>query len=68
MREMFAYILITGKTIEESRLSLIIRWRCARIGILKTLLLLIKMVVAWSTDVLLVTVGRNKNFIQITLN
>jgi hypothetical protein len=66
MKEMFVFTLITGKIIEENPQFLIIQKICAKTGIQKVSLPLIKMVANRNTDVPIVMVGRNKNFIQTT--
>jgi hypothetical protein len=68
MKEMSAFMLIIGKIIEENLLYLHILMKCAKIGIQKTLLLLIRMVAILSIDVHLVTVGKNRSFTLTILN
>lgn len=63
MREMYVSMHIIGKIIEENLLSLLIQKRCVKTGTQKILLLLTKMDATWSTDVNLVTDGKNKNSI-----
>ena len=60
-------MLITGRTIEGNLPYLAILKRCAKTGILKTSLLLIKMDANLSINVLTVMDGRNKNSTLITL-
>jgi hypothetical protein len=68
MKEMCAFTLIIGKIIEENLLYLHILMKCAKIGILKTLLLLIRMAAILSIDVHLVMVGKNRSFTLTILN
>lgn len=66
MKEMFVYMLITGKTIEESHLYSTIQKICAKIGIPKVSSHPIKMAANMNIDVHIVMVGRSKNSILTT--
>jgi hypothetical protein len=65
MKEMFVFMLITGKIIEGSLPFLIMQKICAKIGTRKVLLPHIKMVARMSIDVLSVTGGKSKSFTLI---
>lgn len=64
MKEMFASMRITGKTIEGNQVYSTIQKICARTGIQKVSSLHTKMVVYLNTNALTAMVGRNRSFIQ----
>jgi hypothetical protein len=68
MKGMSVSMLTIGRIIEGNQLFLTTHKSCARIGMLRKSLLLIKMGAHWNIDAILVMVGRNKSFIQSSLS
>lgn len=66
MKEMFVFMLTTGKIIEESRTFSTTQRTCARTGIQRASLHLTKMDVLLNISALTVMDGKNKSFILTT--